>query len=87
MFTSNAVEYAHNKPFQFKMLLLLLAGLNMLVFQLVTFRTVGTWNEAARTPPGARFAGAAFARLLDRRGRIRPLDRVHDRLLSRVART
>jgi len=59
MFTSNAVEYAHNKPFQFKMLLLLLAGLNMLVFQFVTFRTVGTWNDAVRTPPGARFAGAA----------------------------
>ena len=41
------------------MLLLLLAGLNMLVFQLVTFRTVGTWDAAVRTPPGARFAGAA----------------------------
>lgn len=58
MFTSNALEYVHNKPFQFKMLLLLLAGLNMLVFQMVTFRGVGAWNEAARTPPGARFAGA-----------------------------
>jgi hypothetical protein len=59
MFTSNAVEYSHNKPFIFKMIMLVLAGLNMLVFQLVTFRTVGTWNDAARTPPGARFAGAA----------------------------
>jgi hypothetical protein len=58
MFTSNALEYATNKPFQFKMALLVLAGLNMLAFQLVTFRTVGQWNEAARTPPGARFAGA-----------------------------
>jgi hypothetical protein len=59
LFSSNAVEYAHNKPFQFKMILLVLAGLNMLVFQLVTFRTVGSWDQAARTPPGARFAGAA----------------------------
>jgi hypothetical protein len=58
MFTSNAVEYVHNTPFQFKMLLLVLAGLNMLVFQLVTFRGVGGWDEAARTPAGARFAGA-----------------------------
>jgi hypothetical protein len=58
MFTSNAVEYAHNKPFQFKMIMLVLAGLNMLVFQMVTFRGVGTWNDAVRTPPGARFAGA-----------------------------
>lgn len=58
MFSSNAVEYAHNKPFQFKMILLVLAGLNMLVFQLVTFRGVGTWDDAPRTPPAARFAGA-----------------------------
>jgi hypothetical protein len=59
LFSSNAVEYSHNRPFQFKMILLALAGLNMLVFQLVTFRTVGSWEQAARTPPGARFAGAA----------------------------
>lgn len=59
LFTSNAVEYVHNKPFQFKMIMMVLAGLNMLVFQLVTFRTVGTWDAAPRTPPAARFAGAA----------------------------
>ena len=59
MFTSNAVEYAHNKPFQFKMIMMVLAGLNMLAFQLVTFRTVGSWDQASRTPVGARFAGAA----------------------------
>jgi hypothetical protein len=58
MFASNAVEYAHNTPFQLKMVLLVLAGLNMLVFQLVTFRGVGQWDEAQVTPPGARFAGA-----------------------------
>ena len=57
MFTSNAVEYSHNKPFQFKMIMLVLAGLNMLVFQMVTFRGVGAWNDASRTPPAARFAG------------------------------
>jgi hypothetical protein len=58
MFTSNAVEYAHNFSFQMKMGLLLLAGLNMVFFHLVTFRGVGTWNESRRTPPAARFAGA-----------------------------
>jgi hypothetical protein len=58
MFTSNAVEYAHNTPFQLKMLMLVLAGLNMVVFQLITFRGVGEWNEARATPPAARFAGA-----------------------------
>jgi uncharacterized protein DUF6644 len=57
MFTSNAVEYSHNTPFQLKMLMMVLAGLNMVVFQLVTFRTVGTWDDAVKTPVGARFAG------------------------------
>jgi hypothetical protein len=33
-----------------------LAGLNMLVFQLVTFRGVATW-DADRPPPAARAAG------------------------------
>jgi hypothetical protein len=32
LFTSNAVNYAHNWSFQFKMLCLLLGGLNMLGF-------------------------------------------------------
>ncbi len=58
MFTSNALEYSHNKPFQFKMAMMVLAGLNMLAFQLVTFRGIGQWNDAVKTPPGARFAGA-----------------------------
>jgi hypothetical protein len=57
MFTSNAVEYSHNKPFQFKMLMMVLAGLNMLAFQFVTYRAVGQWNDAVKTPPAARFAG------------------------------
>jgi len=57
MFISNAVEYARNFPFQMKMVLLVLAGLNMLVFHFVTCRGVGQWNEARRTPFGARFAG------------------------------
>jgi hypothetical protein len=35
-----------------------LAGLNMLAFQLITFRGVGKWDEARSTPAGARFAGA-----------------------------
>ena len=57
LFTSNAVDYAKNFPFQMKMGLLLLAGLNMLVFHFVTYRSVGEWDEAAATPFAARFAG------------------------------
>jgi hypothetical protein len=38
------------------MVLLVLAGLNMLFFQKVTFRTVSAWDSG--TPPAAaRFAG------------------------------
>lgn len=58
MFISNATEYVHNIPFQFKMLLLVLAGINMLVFHFVTYRGIGQWDEARVTPPAARFAGA-----------------------------
>jgi hypothetical protein len=57
LFTSNAVAYAKNFPFQMKMLLMLLAGLNMLVFHFVTYRSVGAWDEAGSTPFAARFAG------------------------------
>jgi hypothetical protein len=59
MFAANATTYLGNTEFRLKMLALLLAGLNMAIFQLVTFRTVGTW-DADRTPPlAARMAGAA----------------------------
>ena len=58
LFTSNAVAYSHNFPFQMKMALMLLAGLNMIVFHVVTYRSVGEWDEAPRTPFAARFAGA-----------------------------
>jgi uncharacterized protein DUF6644 len=58
LFASNAVEYAHNFPFQMKMLLMLLAGLNMLVFHFITYRGIGQWDETARPPTAARAAGA-----------------------------
>jgi hypothetical protein len=57
LFTSNAVEYAKNLPFQMKMVLMALAGVNMLAFHLVTYRSVAQWDEAPATPPAARVAG------------------------------
>ena len=56
MFMGNAIAYYANTPFRVKMLLLLLAGLNMLFFQLVTFRGVAKWNSN-RPPAAARAAG------------------------------
>jgi hypothetical protein len=56
MFIANATTYAGNTPFLIKMCLLILAGVNMLVFQFVTFRSVQSWD--AGTPvPAARVAG------------------------------
>lgn len=56
MFIANATSYAGNTPFRIKLVLLLLAGINMLYFQFVTFRTVEKW-DAEMPVPAARAAG------------------------------
>lgn len=58
LFSSAAVKYAHNPPFLFKMLLLLIAGTNMAVFHLGAYRKVELWDREAMTPTGARIAGS-----------------------------
>jgi hypothetical protein len=37
--------------------LLVMAGLNMAVFHLFTYRSIGVWDEARRPPVAARLAG------------------------------
>ena len=59
MFAANAHTYFDNTAFRFKMLALLGAGLNMAIFQLITFRSVRTWDQAAPPPLAGRLAGAA----------------------------
>ncbi len=58
LFSSNAVKYAHNGFFLAKMSLLVLAFLNMMVFQYITARAIESWDEAPRTPSAVRLAGA-----------------------------
>lgn len=58
LFVTNAASYYGNTAFRLKMLMLLLAALNMLVFELRTFRSVGAWNTGRAAPPAARVAGA-----------------------------
>lgn len=58
MFSSKATEYLGNWPFRLKMGLLALAGLNMLLFHFITYRSVPTWDDADRAPSSARLAGA-----------------------------
>jgi len=58
LFSAKAVQYGANLSFELKMGLLLLAGLNMTVFQLLTFRGVAAWDAGPSTPPSAKLAGA-----------------------------
>ena len=58
MFITNASVYYHNAYFRAKMTLLLLAAINMLVFELTTRRTVGSWDRSASAPPLGRAIAA-----------------------------
>jgi len=58
MFASNANDYFVNTAFRIKLLLLAAAGVNMLVFQLVTYRGVAAWDRDAALPLPARLASA-----------------------------
>lgn len=57
LFSSIATRYYENIPFRIKMLLLVLAGLNMLLFHSTTYSRVIHWDAETRPPPAARFAG------------------------------
>src|SRR5437762_9362155 len=50
MFTTNAGVYFHNFFFRTKMLMLVLAGINMLVFELTAFRTIQRWDNDSSAP-------------------------------------
>jgi hypothetical protein len=58
MFVSAARKYAYDLPFQLKMVLLVLAGINMAIFHIFTYARVQAWNHQAITPRGARIAAA-----------------------------
>src|ERR1700688_3836281 len=57
LFSSEATKMYGSRVFQIKMLLILLAGLNGLVFHVVAYRKVAAWDNAPVTPLSARFAG------------------------------
>lgn len=56
MFAPNAITYFGNTAFRLKMLALLLAGLNMAIFQLLTARSMPKWDSSAKPPTAARTA-------------------------------
>ena len=58
LFSSNANAYAHNIYFQAKLLLMVGAAFNMVVFHWVGSRDLATWDALPSTPARARVAGA-----------------------------
>jgi hypothetical protein len=54
LFASSAATYAKAWPFQYKMLLLLLAGVNMGAFHLLPYRSVHLWDVLTHPPIGAK---------------------------------
>jgi hypothetical protein len=57
LFISQAAEYFWNTVFQIKMLIMVLSGINMLIFEFITARSAQTWDLAPAPPLPARLAG------------------------------
>ena len=58
LFISQATQYVANPAFRMKMLLMLFAGINMVVFELITFRDVAKWDRDVPVAPAGKLAGA-----------------------------
>ncbi|HEX5281275.1 MAG TPA: DUF6644 family protein [Micropepsaceae bacterium] len=58
LWASKPITYLGIAFFDMKMLLIILAGLNMLVFQFGIYRSVGAWDCDPVPPTGVRLAGA-----------------------------
>src|ERR1700692_5026689 len=54
LFSSNATHYWGTVPFRAKMLVLALAGLNMLVFHATTYRSIDVWGHRKQMPLAAK---------------------------------
>ena len=57
LFASEATRCFENKAFRIKMVMLVLAGLNALIFHQTVYRRVASWDDAPATPVGAKLAG------------------------------
>src|SRR5262245_16735379 len=56
MFSAHAVDFAANPAFRVKLLLLLAAGLNALLFHAGVFRSVHAWDQHVSTPRAAKLS-------------------------------
>ncbi len=59
LWASKPFDYFGIAFFDVKMLLILFAGINMVLFQFGVFRSVEVWDRDPVPPPAARIAGAA----------------------------
>jgi hypothetical protein len=57
LFISQATDYFTTTTFRIKLLIIALAGINMLIFELITVRGVQEWDRELRPPLSARVAG------------------------------
>jgi len=58
LFYSSPLRYYHNVFFRMKMVVFVLAGLNVWLFHSRAHKRVGEWDEDPRPPTAARVAGA-----------------------------
>ena len=58
LFISKATSYVANPYFLWKMVMMALAGFNMMYFHFFTYRTVEHWDLDPSVPFAAKFAGA-----------------------------
>ena len=58
LFTAQPVKYWGNDAFRMKFAVMALAGINMLVFQLITYRGVARWDRDSAVPLAGKLAGA-----------------------------
>jgi hypothetical protein len=57
MFTGQAARYAVNFGFQLKLILMAIAGINVLIFHFITYRSVAKWDHGVAVPLTAKLAG------------------------------
>ena len=57
LFLSNATGYYQSMPFRFKLLTILIAGINMAIFHMTAYRKIGDWDDRLPTPRAAKIAG------------------------------
>jgi hypothetical protein len=58
LFITRASAHMSNPAFQWKLILIALAGLNMAIFHFRIYRNVWQWDSTAAIPGSARIAGA-----------------------------